>query len=448
MSVLGPNKHVVAVVGRPNVGKSTLFNRLTEQRDAITEAKPGVTRDRHYGQSVWNGRTFTVIDTGGYWKDEKSEVFQKAIQKQILCSLEEASLVLFLVDCQAGLTPWDKDFAELLRRLSKPLMVLANKSDNTDLFWQAPVFESLGLGKVHPIAAIDGSGTGDMLDELVRRLPEHSPASSSNHNEPPNLPKLAIVGRPNAGKSSLLNALLGTERSIVHAQRGTTRDSVHAEYKHFQEHMLLIDTAGIRKKNQYADNIEFYAALRALQAMAEADICLLVVDATVGLSSQDMHILRHAQEQKKGLVLLMNKWDAVEKDSSTSKDYEKELRKRLGELSYVPILFGSALKKQRLHPLVQTVRKVYDQRQQLLKTSVLNDRLLEDIAQSPAPAVRGKHIKIKYITQLKPPPPATFLFFCNHPKDVKSEYKRFLIGRLRKHFGLEGVTVTAYFRKK
>ncbi|MCY4418372.1 MAG: ribosome biogenesis GTPase Der [Cytophagales bacterium] len=442
---------IVAIVGCPNVGKSTLFNRLIEDSRAITEATPGVTRDRHYGHVEWNGKHFTVIDTGGYWRMDKGNIFHRKIQDQILSSLEEADLILFLVDGRldsSGPTPWDQDIASLLRKLNKPLVVGVNKLDTTALWSRHYLFESMGLGEVFPLSALSGSGTGDLLDALVSHIPVLGPEGEGVSTENISPPYIGLVGRPNAGKSSLFNALLGKERSIVHEERGTTRDPVHADYKYYQYHLRFIDTAGIRRKKKMGGAIEVYAILRALRSISRADVCVLVLDATENLSTQDMHILQTAYRQKKGLVIFVNKWDLVEKETNTAKEYAILLRERLGEMSHVPILFGSAKDKQRIYKLVSTLAEIDQTRRKQLKTADLNKFLLEEIRKVPPPSIRGRQLRIKYAMQLSFPPPLSFLLFCNYPQEVPETYKRYLKRTIRTHYNCQGTTITLYFRKK
>jgi len=433
--------NVVAIVGRPNVGKSTLFNRLVEQRSAIMDNESGVTRDRQYGYAEWSGRHFTVIDTGGYVSGS-DDVFEGAIRQQVKIALEEASVVLFMVDCKDGLTALDKDFASVVREVKKPVVVVANKADNPTLTYAASEFYQMGFSSILPISSANGSGTGDLLDEMNRYLTD-----DDNPDRKEGVPRIAILGRPNVGKSSFLNSLLGEDRTIVTDTAGTTRDAIHSRYNRFGKDFILTDTAGLRKKAKVKDNLEFYSVLRSLQALQDSDICMVMVDATLGLESQDMNILALADKYGKGSVLMINKWDLVKKDHKTVDSLSDEIRKKLGPLSYVPLLFTSVLTKQRIFKSIETAIKVYEHRNKKLSTSKLNELLLADIERYPPPAIKGKYIKIKYVTQLPTQTPS-FAFFCNLPQYVKTPYKRFLENKLREHFDLEGVPVRIFLRKK
>ena len=433
--------NIVAIVGRPNVGKSTFFNRLIEKREAIMDDMPGVTRDRHYGYAQWTGRFFTVIDTGGYvtGSDDK---FESQIRRQVELALEEASVVIFMVDCRDGLTGYDKEFANLIRKSKKPILIAANKADTPDKSILASEFYGLKLGEVYPISSENGSGTGELLDDLVKFFPQEG-------IEDPNagIPKIAILGRPNVGKSSFLNVLLGQERSIVTDEAGTTRDAIHSRYKLFGNDFILIDTAGVRKKSKVHEDIEFYAVLRSLRALEECDVCIVVVDAQRGLESQDVSIISLAQKQGKGIVIMMNKWDLIEKTSKTADNLRKEMLESIAPMTYVPIIFASALEKQRIFQVVEKAVEVYNNKIKKIPTSKLNDALLPEIIHHPPPALKGQHIQIKYITQVNAATP-TFAFFCNLPQYIQESYQRFLENRLREHFDFTGVPVRLFFRKK
>ncbi|MFN3784261.1 MAG: ribosome biogenesis GTPase Der [Spirosomataceae bacterium] len=435
--------NIVAIVGRPNVGKSTLFNRLIEERVAITDNMAGVTRDRHYGYSVWTEKFFTVIDTGGYVVGSE-DTFEEAIREQVELALEEATVILFVVDTMTGLTDLDKDFANVLRRSQKPLFIVANKAETFERqSLVAPEFYALGLAAdVFPVSAVDGSGTGDLLDEVIKHFDDEG-------IEDPNegVPRIAILGRPNVGKSSFLNALLGTDRSIVTNIAGTTRDSIDTRYKLYGKDFILTDTAGIRKKAKVQESIEFYSVLRSLKALDSADVCVILIDAERGLEAQDVHIIAHAHNAKKGIVLMVNKWDLIEKDSKTSDVFRKEYMDKLAPMNYMPVIFASALEKQRIFQVIEKAMEVYESRTKQIPTSKINEVMLPIIAKTPPPAIKGKHIKIKYIIQLPTPSP-TFVFFCNLPQYIKDAYERFLQNQIREHFGFEGVAITVFFRKK
>lgn len=433
--------NIVAIVGRPNVGKSTLFNRLIEQRKAIMDDVSGVTRDRHYGYGQWNGLHFTVIDTGGYVANS-DDIFEEAIRTQVELAINEATVILFMVDCETGVTDLDESFAQILRGTQKPLLIVANKADNHERSFMSAEFYSLGLGEVYPVSSANGSGTGELLDEVVSNFPE-----DDDENPEAGIPRLSILGRPNVGKSSFLNVLLGEERSIVTSIAGTTRDALHSRYKLYGKDFILIDTAGLRKKAKISDNIEFYSTIRSVQALEDSDICIIMLDAQRGLEAQDMNIVHMADKYKKGILILVNKWDLVEKDTNTALAYKKRIQERLGEYNYIPVIFTSMETKQRVFQAIEKASEIYESRNQRLTTSKLNDLLGKDIAHYPPPSVRGKHIKIKYITQLPTQTPA-FAFFCNHPKLVKASYKRYLENKLRDHFNFEGVPIRVFFRQK
>lgn len=433
--------NIVALVGRPNVGKSTFFNRLVEQRQAIMDDEPGVTRDRHYGYAEWTGHFFTVIDTGGYvtGSDDK---FEKEIRRQVELALEECTHIIFMVDCKDGLTAYDKEFANIIRRSKKPVFLAANKADTPDKSMLAAEFYALGMGEVFPISAENGGGTGELLDELVAHF------SNAGVEDPDaGIPKIAILGRPNVGKSSLLNVLLGEERSIVTDEAGTTRDAIHSRYKMYGKDFILIDTAGIRKKAKVKEDVEFYSVLRSLRALEECDVCIVVIDATRGLESQDVNIIVLAQKQGKGIVLMINKWDLVEKDSKTADTFKKELLSSLAPIDYLPVVFASAHTKQRIFQVMEKAVDVYHNKTKKVPTSELNNALLPEIAHYPPPAMKGKLIQIKYITQVAAKTPS-FAFFCNLPQYVQESYQRFLENRLREKFNFEGVPVRLFFRKK
>ncbi len=432
--------NIVAIVGRPNVGKSTLFNRLVEQRKAIMDNESGITRDRHYGYAEWTGKHFTVIDTGGYVKNSNG-IFESAIRQQVQIAIDEASVILFLVDCKDGLTGLDKDFAAVLRATCKPVLVVANKADNVPTALMAHDFYPLGMGAPYPISAASGTGTGELLDEVIQNFQD------KDLIEEESLPKVAILGRPNVGKSSFLNVLLGEMRSIVTPLAGTTRDAIDTTYKLYGKQMVLTDTAGIRKKAKVKENIEFYSVIRAIGALQEADVCIIMLDATQGLEGQDINLISLAHRYKKGLVILVNKWDLMQKDSHTAEAYRKELLKKLVPLDYVPILFISTVKKQRIYQAIEKTLQVYESRKKKIATSALNKVMLAAIERYNPPAVKGKHIKIKYITQLPTYTPV-FAFFCNLPQYIKPPYRSYLENQLRSNFNLEGVPIKLVFRNK
>lgn len=433
----------VAIVGRPNVGKSTLFNRLLEQRKAIVDDISGVTRDRQYGVTDWNGKTFNVIDTGGFVAGSE-DIFEKEIAKQVLVAVEEANAIIFMVDAATGMTDLDDSMAAVLRRGIKPVFLTVNKVDNNDRLLEASEFYSLGFDNIHFIAAASGSGTGELLDEIAALITEDA---SEETKEIAALPKFAIIGQPNTGKSSLLNALIGEERTIVSDIAGTTRDTIHTHYNLFQKEFVLIDTAGIRRKAKVHEDLEFYSVIRAIKAMDEADVCLLLLDAEKGIAAQDLNIFSLAAKKGKGIVVLVNKWDLVAKETNTAKEYEKELKKRFAPFSDVPILFISAKEKTRIFKAIELALQVYENRQRRIPTSELNDRMLKAIQSYHPPVVRGNPIKIKFITQLPTVVPS-FAFFCNFPDDIKQPYKNYLENQLRENFDLTGVPVRIFFRKK
>ncbi|MBL7859215.1 MAG: ribosome biogenesis GTPase Der [Cyclobacteriaceae bacterium] len=433
--------NIVAIVGRPNVGKSTFFNRLVEKRQAIMDNVSGVTRDRHYGYAEWCGKFFTVIDTGGYVTGSEDK-FETEIRKQVKLAIDEATAIIFMVDCRDGLTGFDKEFANLLRTSKKPIFVAANKADTPDKAILAAEFYGLSLGEVYPISSENGGGTGELLDELVKVFPSEDP-------EDPNagIPKISILGRPNVGKSSLLNALLGTERTIVTDEAGTTRDAIHSRYKMYGQDFILIDTAGIRKKGKVKDDIEFYSVLRSLHALEESDVCIIVIDAERGLESQDVNIISLAQRQGKGMVIMVNKWDLVEKDSKTSEKFKKDILEKIAPIDYIPIIFASVLTKQRIFQVVEKAVQVFANKTKKIPTSKLNDKILLEMERTPPPSMKGKHIQIKYITQVAARFPS-FAFFCNLPQYIQPSYQRFIENKIREHFDFEGVPVRLIFRKK
>lgn len=431
--------NIVAIVGRPNVGKSTLFNRLIGERQAIIDDTSGVTRDRQYGNSFWNGKSFTVIDTGGFVKNS-DDIFEAAIRSQVQIAIEEAAVLIFMVDVATGITDLDEQVAEMLRRSDKEVLLVVNKVDNNQRMIEANEFWSLGFEETFFVSSLTGSGTGDLLDAVTERIEEEPPLDAD-------IPKFAIVGQPNVGKSSLTNALLGEDRNIVTEIAGTTRDSIHSKYTKFGKEFLLIDTAGIRKKNKVHENLEFYSVMRAIKAIEDADVCLIMIDAQTSIESQDMNILRLAQKRNKGIVLLINKWDLLAKETNTARDFEKELRNRIAPFTDVPIVFISVLEKQRIFKAIEVGLEVYENRQRKIKTSELNEVMLAAIEKYPPPSHRGRFVKIKYVTQLPTYFPA-FAFFCNNPKHVKENYKNYLENQLRKHFDFTGVPISVFFRKK
>ena len=431
----------VAIVGRPNVGKSTLFNRLLEQRKAIVEDTPGVTRDRQYGVSEWNGKNFYVIDTGGFVPDSE-DVFEREIRKQVEVAVQEASVIVFVVDVATGITDLDEAMADVLRRTTKPVFLVVNKVDNNERLLEAAEFYSLGFEKIFFISSISGSGTGELLDDVTELI-----QGEEDIEEEEGLPKFSIIGQPNVGKSSLLNALVGEERTIVSDIAGTTRDTIHTRYKLFQKDFILIDTAGIRRKNKVHEDLEFYSVIRAIKAMDEADVCLLMLDAEKGITAQDLSIFSLAARKGKGIVVLVNKWDLVEKTTNTAKEYEKVLKQRMAPFNDVPILFISVKEKTRIFRVIETGLQVYENRKRKIATSKLNEVILKAIEAFHPPVVRGHPIKIKYITQLPTVVPS-FAFFTNYPDEIKTPYKNYLENKLREHFDFTGVPVRIFFRKK
>lgn len=431
----------VAIVGRPNVGKSTFFNRLLEQRKAIVDDVSGVTRDRQYGVAEWTGKSFNLIDTGGF-VPESEDVFEREIKKQVLIALEEANALIFMVDAATGITDLDEAMADVLRRTTKPVFLAVNKVDNSDRLLEAAEFYSLGFEEIYFLSSMTGSGTGELLDAVTKLIDDEQ-----TEPEDANLPKFAIIGQPNVGKSSLLNALVGQERTIVSDIAGTTRDTIHTRYNLFKKDFVLIDTAGIRRKTKVHEDLEFYSVIRAIKAMDEADVCLLMIDASKGITAQDLNIFSLAVKKGKGIVMLVNKWDLVEKETNTAKEYEKELKQRLAPFTDVPVLFISVIDKTRIFRAVETALEVYDNRQRRVATNELNEVMLKAIEAYHPPVVRGYPLKIKYITQLPTVVPS-FAFFCNFPDDVKQPYKNYLENQLREHFNFKGVPVRLFFRKK
>lgn len=434
---------IVAIVGRPNVGKSTLFNRLTESRKAIVHEQEGVTRDRIYGKCFWNGIEFSVVDTGGFIKNS-DDIITKEISNQVLIAIEEADVIYFMVDAQTGITQLDEDVAELLRKSSKPVILVVNKVDNVDVIYDAYETYKLGFENVYFISSINGSGTGDLLDFTVEIFKNRKDESNLSEK---NLPKFAIVGRPNVGKSTLINALIGENRNIVTPIAGTTRDSIDTYYNKFGKEFILIDTAGLRRKSKEKEAVEFFSVMRTIRAIENSDVCLLLIDATEGITNQDLAIFRLIQKNHKGIVILVNKWDLIPKDSKTHLTFEKEIKDSIAPMDDVPILFISAINKQRIFQALEAAEEVYINRQRKIKTSELNSTLLEIIQTTPPPKYKNIQPKIKYITMLKTYYPS-FVFFCNTPQYIKEPYKRFIENQIRKLYNFKGVPIELYFRKK
>src|SRR5580692_4894855 len=430
----------VAIVGRPNVGKSTFFNRLLEQRKAIVDDVSGVTRDRQYGVAEWAGKSFNLIDTGGFVADSE-DVFEREIRKQVLIAMEEADALIFMVDCASGILTLDEAMADVLRRTTKPVFLVVNKVDNSDRLLEATEFYSLGFDNIFFLSSMTGSGTGELLDAITALIED------KGVEEVTPLPKFAIIGQPNTGKSSLLNALVGQERTIVSDIAGTTRDTIHTHYNLFNKELVLIDTAGIRRKTKVHEDLEFYSVIRAIKAMDEADVCLLLLDAEKGLTAQDLNIFSLAVKKGKGLVIVVNKWDLVDKETNTSRDYETKLKERFAPFTDLPIIFISAKEKTRIFKVIETALEVFENRIRKIPTSKLNDVMLKAVENYHAPVVRGNAIKIKYISQLPTPVPS-FAFFSNYPDDIKQPYRNYLENQMRKSFPLEGVPIRIYFRKK
>ncbi|KRO64714.1 MAG: ribosome-associated GTPase EngA [Cryomorphaceae bacterium BACL11 MAG-121015-bin20] len=432
--------NIVAIVGRPNVGKSTIFNRFTESRQAITDEVSGVTRDRHYGKAEWNGREFSVIDTGGYVQGSV-DIFETEIRKQVELAIDEANVILFLVDAKVGITDLDQAVVKLLRKSNKKVVLAVNKVDNSKLLEDAVEFYNLGLGEYIPVASISGSGTGELLDELIKHFDDNVELAEDD------APKFAVIGRPNVGKSSIINALIGKEQNIVTDIAGTTRDSINTKYTQFGFDFTLVDTAGLRKKKNVYEDLEFYSVMRSVRAIEHSDVCIHVIDAQRGFEAQDQSIFHIADKNKKGIVILVNKWDLIDKTTATSKKVEEQIKQKIAPFTDVPIVFVSALEKQRLLKGLETAIQVHKNRKQRIATSVLNEVMLPLIEHYPPPAVKGKYIQIKYCTQLPTDTP-TFVFFANLPQYIKDAYKRYIENQLRQHFDFCGVPIQIYFRKK
>lgn len=433
----------VAIVGRPNVGKSTFFNRMLEQRKAIVDDVSGVTRDRQYGLADWNGKSFNIIDTGGF-VPQGGDVFEREIKKQVIIAVEEANAIVLVVDVTTGITDLDQAMADLLRRTTKPVFLLVNKVDNHERMLEATEFYGLGFDKTYFVSAMTGSGTGDLLDDLTALINDENADAAANQKE---LPRFAIIGQPNVGKSSLLNALVGEERTIVSDIAGTTRDTIHTHYTLFQKEFILIDTAGIRRKTKVHEDLEFYSVIRAIRAMDEADVCIMVLDATQDITAQDLNIFSLAARKGKGILILVNKWDLVEKSTNTARDFEAAIKKRIAPLSDIPVLFVSAMEKTRIFQVVEKALEIYENKQRRIPTSQLNDIMQKAIAAYHPPVVRGNQVKIKYVMQIPTQVPS-FAFYCNYPDDVKDSYKNYLENKLREKFRFSGVPIRIFFRKK
>ena len=433
---------LVAIVGRPNVGKSTLFNRLVGMRQAIVDETAGVTRDRHYGKCEWCGKEFSVVDTGGYTSGS-DDVFEEEIRKQVVIAIEEADLILFMVEASTGITDYDAEIADLLRRSGKPVVVAVNKVDSGEKMYDTYQFYALGLGEIWSISSANGGGTGDLLDEILKKLPEDTEAE----DEHPGVPRITIVGKPNVGKSSLTNALLGEERNIVTNVAGTTRDSISSYYNKFGHEFVLVDTAGIRRKSRVHEDLEFYSVMRSIRAIEHSDICIMMIDATAGMEAQDMNIFNLIKKNRKGCVLVINKWDLYEKESNTMAEYVKTMKARIAPFTDVPIIFTSVLKKQRIMDVLNEIEHVWQNYSRRVSTSKLMEAMLPEIENYPPPMWKGKLVKIKYMTQLPTKFPA-FAFFCNLPQYIKDPYKRFLENKLREHFDLTGCPVQMFMRAK
>lgn len=432
--------NIVAIVGRPNVGKSTLFNRITETRQAIVDEVAGVTRDRHYGKAEWGGVEFSIVDTGGYIKGS-DDIFETEIAKQVQIAIEECSLVLFVVDVAEGITPFDKEVANIVRKSKKKIIVVANKTDNFERVADASEFYQFGLGEVYPVSAVSGQGTGELMDAIVANLPKEEGALNDV-----DIPKLAIVGRPNVGKSSFVNSLLEEDRNIVTPIAGTTRDTIHTRFTKFNYDFWLVDTAGMRRKAKVHEDLEFYSVMRTINAIESSDVCILMLDAEHGIEAQDLNILSIIEKNRKGLVIVVNKWDLIEKDTMTSKNYEDKLRERIAPFRDIPIVFTSVLEKQRLLKVIETAMAVYANKTRHIKTKELNEFFLPLIETHAPPPIKGKFIKVKYVTQLRGE--ALFMFYCNLPQYVQESYKRFIENKLREQWDFSGVPVVISFRKK
>ena len=433
---------IIAIVGRPNVGKSTLFNRLVEEKQAIIDSKSGVTRDRNYGEGVWNGREFTVIDTGGV-TIKSNDAFEDEIRKQVVLAMDEADVIIFMVDVHSGITDLDSNVAEMLRKTNKPYFLVVNKVDDGKYLYDATEFYSLGLGEYFTISSATGSGTGDLLDAVIAKLPPDKP----KQEETEDIPHVAVVGRPNVGKSSFINALIGEDQHIVTPVAGTTRDSIGTRFNKFGYNYYFIDTAGLRKKEKVNEDLEFYSVLRSIRSLESADVCVLIIDANDGIESQDMNILHLIIKNNKGVVICVNKWDLIDKTTNTARDFEEALRKKIAPFTDIPIIFTSVLEKQRIQKILEKIREVYENRKRRIQTARLNEIMLEAIDRFSPPAVKGKNIKIKYVTQLPTPYPA-FVFFGSNSKYVKDSYKRYLENQLRKNFDFTGSTVRVHVRDK
>jgi len=432
--------NIVAILGRPNVGKSTLFNRLTESKEAIVDEVSGVTRDRNYGRSEWNGKEFSVIDTGGYVINSE-DIFEEEIRKQVLLAMDEANVIMFVVDVESGITDLDSAVAKMLRKIDKPVILAVNKVDNNQRIYEANVFYGLGLGDIYPISSINGSGTGELLDDLVKLFTREEDIDEED------IPKFAIVGRPNVGKSTLINTLIGEERNIVTPLAGTTRDSILTRYTKYKHDFYLIDTAGLRKKGKVAEDLEFYSVLRSIRSIETADVCLLLLDAERGIEGQDLNILNLIIRNRKGVVVLVNKWDMVEKDQHSTSNFEKQIREKTAPFKDMPIIFVSAISKQRVFKVLETAMEVYENRLQKIPANALNKYMLDAIEEHPPPAHKGKYIRIKYVTQLPTHAPS-FAFYANLPQYIRDPYKRYLENRLRQKFRFTGVPIQIFFRKK
>ncbi len=432
--------NIVAIVGRPNVGKSTLFNRITQSRQAIVHESSGVTRDRHYGKAFWNGHEFSLIDTGGYIINS-DDVFEEEIRKQVMLAIEEADVIVFAVDVESGITDIDQTIARLLRKVKKPVFLAVNKSDNNTRYMEANEFYALGFQEIYPVSAVSGTGTGELLDAVTGAF------ERAEFDEDPDIPRFAVVGRPNVGKSSFINAIIGEDRNIVTPISGTTRDSINTRYQKFGLDFFLVDTAGLRKRAKVSEDVEFYSVMRSIRAIENSDVCLLMIDASEGVKAQDITIFGNIQRNRKGVVILVNKWDLVEKDTNSTKKFTKEIQERISPYTDVPILFTSTISKQRVLKALETAVEVYNNRRQKVPTHKLNELLQEFIEAYPPPAIKGKFIKIKYATQLPNQTPS-FAFFCNLPQYVKEPYKRYIENKIRENFNFTGVPLQIFFREK